>query len=135
MSNISKVDEFLTKSKVFYLSTIDKDQPKCRPLGFHLLDNDKIYFGVGTFKDVYKQLEANPKVEIVAFDGEKFLRYYGTAVIDKNEKIVNKAFSLMPDIANLYKENNWEMGIFYINNATAEFRNMLEVEETYNFKY
>lgn len=135
MSDIEIVDEFLTKSKVFYLATVDGDQPKCRPLGFHLLDGDKIYFGVGTFKEVYKQLEANPKLEIVAFDGDKFLRYWGTADLEKNEDIIQKAFEIMPEIAEVYKANNWEMGVFYIKDATAEIRNMMAVEERYEFKY
>ena len=69
MSDIEKIDELLTKAEVFYLSTVDGDKPKVRPLGFHLLDDGKIYFGVGTFKDVYKQMEANPNVEIAAWDG------------------------------------------------------------------
>ncbi len=133
--SIKKVDEFLTRAKVFYLATVDGDKPKCRPLGFHLLHNDKIYFGVGTFKEVYKQLEANPKLEIATFDGDKFLRYYGTAVLDNNEDVVNKAFEIMPEVAESYKANGWEMGVFYIDDATAEFRNMFEVEETYTFKY
>ncbi len=135
MSDISKVDEFLTNAKVFYLATVDGDQPKCRPLGFHLLDDGKIYFGVGTFKNVYKQLEANPKLEIVAFDGERFLRYFGVAVLEDNEDVVNKAFDLMPEIAEIYKSNGWQMGIFYVDDATAEFRNMFEAEETFTFKY
>ena len=135
MSDIEIVNDFLTRAEVFYLATVDGDQPKCRPLGFHLLDDGKIYFGVGTFKNVYKQLEANPKLEIVAWDGEHFLRYYGEANLDKNEEIVEKAYEIMPDIAELYKANGWEMGIFYIDNATAEIRNIMEVEETYKFKY
>ena len=62
MSDIEKINEFLENVEVFYLATVDGDQPKCGPLGFHLLHEDKIYFGVGTFKDVYKQLETNPKL-------------------------------------------------------------------------
>ena len=54
--SIEKVDEILTKAEVFYLSTVDGEKPKVRPLGFHLLYEDKIYFGVGTFKEVYKQM-------------------------------------------------------------------------------
>ena len=135
MSDIEKIDEFLTRAEVFYLATVDGDQPKCRPLGFHLLDDGKIYFGVGTYKDVYKQLQANPKLEVVAWDGEHFLRYYGVANLDKNDSVVEKAFELMPDIAEAYKSNGWEMGVFYIDNATAEIRNMMAVEETYKFEY
>ena len=88
MSEIQKVDELLTKAQEFYLATVDGDKPKVRPLGFHLLYEDKIYFGVGTFKEVYKQLEANQNVEIAAWDGEHFLRYYGTADLSGNDAVV-----------------------------------------------
>ncbi|MBR2557200.1 MAG: pyridoxamine 5'-phosphate oxidase family protein [Methanobrevibacter sp.] len=135
MSDIAKIDEFLTRAEVFYLATVDGDQPKCRPLGFHLLEDDKIYFGVGTFKNVYKQLQANPKLEVVAWDGEHFLRYYGEANLEKNENVVKKAFEMMPDIKEVYESNGWEMGVFFIDNATAEIRNIMTVEETYEFKY
>lgn len=133
--SIEKVDEMLSKAGVFYLATVDGDKPKVRPLGFHLLYGDKIYFGVGTFKGVYKQLEANPNVEIASWDGECFLRYYGTAILDDNEAVVEKAFELMPDIAEMYRTNGWQMGVFYLDDANAEFRNMMEVEESYEFKY
>ena len=133
--SIEKVDEILTKAEVFYLSTVDGEKPKVRPLGFHLLHEDKIYFGVGTFKEVYKQMEVNPNVEIATWDGEHFLRYYGTADLTKNEAVVEKAFELMPEIADAYKANGWEMGVFFLNNATAEIRNMMEIEESYEFKY
>lgn len=135
MSNIEKVDEILSKAEVFYLATVDGEKPKVRPLGFHLLFEDKVYFGVGTFKEVYKQLEANKNVEIAAWDGEHFLRYYGVADLTKNDAVVEKAFELMPEIAEMYKANNWEMGVFYLNDATAEIRNIMAIEESYEFKY
>lgn len=135
MSNIEKVNTILTKAGEFYLATVDGNKPKVRPLGFHLLYEDKIYFGVGTYKEVYKQLEKNPNVEIAAWDEEHFLRYYGTADLTKNEAVVEKAFELMPEIAEVYKSNGWEMGVFFLNNATAEIRNMFAIEETYEFKY
>ena len=79
--------------------------------------------------------EENPNVEIAAWDGEHFLRYYGVANLDKQEEIAKEALSLMPEVAQLYKANGWEMGIFYLDNATAEIRNMMEIEETYEFNY
>ena len=135
MSNIEKIDEILTNANEFYLATVNGDKPKVRPLGFHLLFEDKIYFGVGTFKEVYKQMEANPNVEIAAWDGEHFLRYYGLADLTQNEAVVEKAFELMPELAEIYKSNGWEMGVFFLNDATAEIRNMFAVEESYEFKY
>ena len=135
MSDIEKIDKILTEAEVFYLSTVDGDKPKVRPLGFHMLDENKIYFGVGTFKEVDKQMEKNPNIEIAAWNGEHFLRYYGTANLAKNEKIVEKTFEIMPEIKEIYESNGWEMGTFFIDNATAEIRNMMEIEETYTFKY
>ena len=135
MSDIQKIDELLTRAEVFYLATVNEDKPKVRPLGFHLLFEDKIYFGVGTHKDVYKQMQANPNVEIAAWDGEHFLRYYGVADLSNNDAVVEKAFELMPEIAEAYKANGWEMGVFFLNDSTAEIRNMFAIEESYEFKY
>lgn len=134
---IRKIDDFLNEAGVFFLASTDGNQPKCRPLGFHMLVDDKIYFGIGTFKEVFRQITGNPRIEIVALNNEKtkFLRYTGEAVIDKNPKLVEKTFESMPEIREIYKENNWEMGMFYLDNATAEFRNMFEAEETLKFKY
>lgn len=41
----------------------------------------------------------------------------------------------MPEIGEIYKSNGWEMGVFFLNDATAEIRNMFAVEESCEFKY
>ena len=33
---MGKVNDFLTEGGVFYLATVDGDQPKVRPLGAHM---------------------------------------------------------------------------------------------------
>lgn len=135
MSEIEKVDKYLSEAGMFFLATTDGDQPKCRPLGLHILHDNKIYFGVGTFKEVYKQMQENPKIEIVASRGKDILRYYGKAVFENNQEVIDKAFTVLSDLKQVYEENGWEMGIFYIDDATAEFRNMFAIEESYEFKY
>ena len=50
-----RIDEVMNEAKVFFLATVDGDKPKNRPLGFHLLKDGKIYFGVGNFKDVFSK--------------------------------------------------------------------------------
>ncbi|MCD7781658.1 MAG: pyridoxamine 5'-phosphate oxidase family protein [Methanosphaera sp.] len=136
MSDIKKVDDFLTEAKIFFVSTVkDGDTPKCRPFGLHVLHDDKIYFGAGTFKEVYKQLEENPKIEISATNGEDILRYYGKAVLTKNEEVLNIVAETLPEIMDAYKQMGGEMGLFYIDDATAEFRDMFNIKESYEFKY
>ena len=102
---MSKVNDFLTEAGVFFLATCDGDQPKARPLGAHLEADGKILFGVGDFKNVYKQLAANPKTEIVAAkpDGH-WLRYTGKAVFEDDPKYAEMMLDAMPQLRDIYHE-------------------------------
>lgn len=132
MKNIEKVNKFLDDAKTFCFLTTDGDQPKGRPFGFHLLDGDKIYFGCGTFKNVFSQLTKNPKVEVMAYTDQEFMRYDGTVKIVKDEKLLDKVHSVMPQIMNLYDKNNWKMGMFYLENGHVEIRGMLDLKEEFD---
>ena len=132
MSNIEKVSKFLTDAKVFYVLTTDGDQPKGRPFGMHFLVDGKIYFGTGTFKNVFKQLTANPKVEILALQGQQFLRYDGIATVVKNDKVINMIRENIPQLMKLYDDNGWEMGLFYLDKGHAEIRDMMTTVEEFD---
>ncbi|HEG8293820.1 TPA: pyridoxamine 5'-phosphate oxidase family protein, partial [Campylobacter jejuni] len=96
MTNVEKISEFLTQAKVFTFLTVDNGQPKGRPFGFHLVDGDRIYFGTGTFKNCFKQLSADPHVEVMAVNGDKFMRYDGLAKIVKDDALLAKVHEAMP---------------------------------------
>ena len=118
---MSKVNDFLTGAGVFFLATVDGDQPKLRPLGLHLEMDGKVLFGVGDFKAVYRQLIANPKVEIVACrpDGH-WLRYTGRAVFETDPKYAEAALEAMPDLKQIYNEQTGhKMMMFRLEDATA----------------
>ena len=131
MSNAAKVHEFLNKAQTFYFLTTDGDQPKGRPFGFQMLVDDKVFFGCGTFKNVFKQLTANPKVEVLAVNGGEFLRYDGAAKVVKDDALLLKVREIMPQIMALYDKNGWEMGLFYLENGHAEIRGMMDVERVF----
>lgn len=132
MKNVEKVNEFLDKAKTFMFLTADGEQPKGRPFGFHMLVEDKLYFGCGTFKNVFKQLTANPKVEVLAVNGGEFLRYDGTVKIVEDDALLAKVREAMPQIMALYDKNGWTMGLFYLENGHAEIRGMLELKEEFD---
>ena len=132
MSNAQKVSEFLDKTKVFYFLTIDGNQPKGRPFGFQMLVDDKLYFGCGTFKNVFKQITVNPQVEVLAVNGGEFMRYDGTAKIVRDDALLNKVREKMPDIMALYDKNGWEMGLFYLENGHAEIRGLFDLKEEFD---
>ena len=118
---MSKINDFLTEAGVFFLATVDGDQPKLRPLGAHFEMDGKVLFGVGDFKDVYKQLIANPKTEIVAAkpDGH-WLRYTGRAVFETDEKYAKAALEAMPRLKDIYNEQTGhKMMMFHLEDAAA----------------
>jgi uncharacterized pyridoxamine 5'-phosphate oxidase family protein len=118
---MSKINDFLTEAGVFYLATVDGDQPKLRPLGAHLEADGKVLFGVGDFKAVYRQLSANPKCEIAAAkpDGH-WLRYTGTAVFETDPKYAEMMLDMMPQLRSIYNdETGNKMMVFHLENAKA----------------
>ena len=132
MIKAEKINAFLDKAGSFMFLTTEGDQPKGRPFGFHMLVDDTIYFGCGTFKNVFRQLTANPKVEVLAVSGDEFLRYDGTATVVKDDTLLNKVREIMPDVMALYDQNGWEMGLFRLDNAHAEFRGLFECKEAFD---
>ena len=104
IEGINGISEFLGNAGTFYLATADGDQPKTRPLSFQMVVNGKLYFGVGKHKDVFHQIEKNPKVEVCAFKGADIVRYYGKAVVDDDPELFKKAVEVLPLLGQIYNE-------------------------------
>lgn len=118
---MGKVNDFLTEAGVFFLATTDGDQPKVRPLGAHMEMDGRVIFGVGDFKDVYRQLCKNPLTEIVACkqDGH-WLRYTGRAVFETDPKYAEAALAEAPQLKSIYNdETGHKLMMFHLEDATA----------------
>lgn len=118
---MSAINDFLTEAGVFFLATVDGKKPRLRPLGAHLEIDDKVVFGVGDFKDVYKQMVENPYVEIVACKNSGlWMRYSGKAVFLKEQKYADAMLESTPQLKLIYNEESGnKMMCFYLSQATA----------------
>jgi uncharacterized pyridoxamine 5'-phosphate oxidase family protein len=116
------VVDFLKKSQVQYFSTIGLDgKPKVRPFQFALEDDGKIYYCTSNQKPVFKQMQANPNVEICA-SGENFswLRLSGKAIFVDDLKMKAKVQEAMPMVKSIYKTpDNPIFELFYLEYAVA----------------
>ena len=130
-----KLNEFLNETRVFFLASVNEEgRPKCRPLGLHVLKDDEIYFGVGDFKDVYRQIAANPYVEIVASTADHFVRFYGKAVFEESYDLAAAIIASNDFLQTIYNdETGYKMAVFHLEDATFEYRSMMGVEESYNW--
>ncbi len=123
---MATINEFLNDAGVFFLATVDGDQPKLRPLGAHFNMDGKEIFGIGDFKDVYKQMQANPKVEIVACKGGDWLRFTGTAVFESDPKYAEEMLNLMPNLREIYNDQTGnKMMCFHLEQSTAVVIHMM----------
>ena len=135
MTGGERINEFLNDAKVFYLATVADGKPKNRPLGLQILKDDKIYFGVGDFKAVYKQMVANPYVEISATCGDKWLRFYGKAVFEEDYALGSAIVAGADFLKAIYNEETGKkLAMFHLEDAVAEIRDMIgNVLEEYKF--
>lgn len=122
---MDEVLAFLKDNKVFYLATVDGNLPKVRPFGFVMKYDGKLYFGTSNEKDVYKQLKANPQMEISATSqtGE-WLRLKGKAVFNTTKEIKEAALEALPMLKNRYSADDKLFELFYIAEAAATFSDM-----------
>ncbi|MGI6216197.1 MAG: pyridoxamine 5'-phosphate oxidase family protein [Coriobacteriales bacterium] len=117
---MGQLNEFIDKAGVFFLATEDGDQAKVRPLGMHVEVGGKVYFGIGDFKDVYKQLKANPKCEIVACKDMDWLRYTGKAVFEPDDKLANAVLEQATQLKDVYNEKTgYKLMMFHLEDAEA----------------
>ena len=77
-----EVYEFLKDCGVYYLATMDGNQPRVRPFGTVSIFDNHLYIQTGKSKNVSKQIEANPNVEICAFKDGKWIRVTGKLIRD-----------------------------------------------------
>ncbi len=120
---MKEVCDFLKKCGEYYLATVEGDQPRVRPFGTAAIYENHLYIQTGKRKNVAKQMVANPKVEICAFDKASgtWLRIAATVVPD--ERVAAKQFMLdqYPSLKNMYSATDDNTFVLYLSQATATF--------------
>ena len=81
---MEKVIAFLKENPVQYLATVGRDgKAKCRPFMFAGEMDGKLWFCTNNQKDVYKDMQVNPYVEVsVSSPSYAWIRLHGKAVFE-----------------------------------------------------
>ena len=130
---MEKVLQFLKDAGVYYLATVDGDQPRVRPFGTALIFEGKLYIQTGKAKNVSKQIHANPKVELCAFNNGKWLRISGELAEDDRREARKAMLDSYPDLRNMYSEDDGNTEVFYLKNAKATFSSFTAAPEVIEF--
>ena len=125
--------DFLKKAGTYYLATTDGDQPHVRPFGTANIFEGKLYIQTGLVKPVAKQLLANPKAEICAMTGGKWIRIEGKLVLDERTEAQKAMLDAYPNLRGMYSENDGNTAVFYFEAATATISSFTDPPETFTF--
>ena len=130
---MQEVYEFLKACGTYYLATVEGDQPRVRPFGTIDIFEDKLYIQTGKVKDASKEMQANPKVEICAFDGQKWIRVAGEVVRDDRVEPKKHMLDSYPNLQALYRADDDNTEVLYLKNATATISSFTEEPKIIKF--
>ena len=130
---MKEVRDFLKECEVYYLATVEGDQPRVRPFGTAEIFEDKLYIQTGKKKNVSKQIQNNPKVEICGFKDGKWIRIAGELVRDDRIEAKKYMLDQNPSLRNMYDENDDNTEVLYFKNAVATFSSFTEEPKTIEF--
>ena len=116
---MKRVLDFLKKASVYYLATVEGDQPRVRPFGTVNEFEGKLYIQTGKVKPTSKQLAANPKAEICAFCDGAWIRVACELVEDDRFEAKKSMLDAYPNLRHMYDENDGNTQVFYMQNVTA----------------
>lgn len=130
---MEEVYEFLKNCETYYLATVEGDQPRVRPFGTVDIFEGKLYIQTGKVKNVSKQIQANPKVEICACAGGRWLRVSGKLVRDDRVEAKKHLLDKYPELKNMYSPEDDNTEVLYFKDATATFYSFTEEPRVIKF--
>ena len=125
---MQEVYDFLKKCETYYLATVEGDQPRVRPFGTVDLFEGKLYIQIGKVKNV-----ANPKVEICAFDGQKWIRIQAATVEDDRNEARQHMLDAYPSLQGMYKADDGNTQVLYLKDATATISSFTDKPKVITF--
>ena len=130
---MQRVCDFLKEAGVYYLATVEGDQPRVRPFGTAHIFEGKLYIQTGHVKPCAQLLLANPKAELCAFHKGTWLRIACDLIEDDRVEARKSMLDAYPNLRRMYDENDGNTMVLYMKNATATFSSFTAAPETVTF--
>ena len=130
---MKRVLEFLKKAEVYYLATVEGDQPRVRPFGTIHEFEGRLYLQTGKIKPTSHQLAINPKAEICAFCDGAWIRVACELIEDDRTEARRSMLDAYPNLRGMYHEDDGNTQVFYLQNATATFCTFGKTPEVVEF--
>ena len=130
---MEEVYEFLKKCGTFYIATIDGNKPRVRPFGVVNIFEGKLYIQTGKSKNVSKQMQVNPNVEICSFIDGRWIRLEGKVVRDDRREAKASMLDANPMLKSMYSADDDNTEVLYFESAKATFCSFTEAPRVVEF--
>ena len=130
---MQEVYEFLKKCGVYYLATVEGDQPRVRPFGTVDIVEGRLYIQTGKIKPVAKQMKANPKVEISGMADGKWIRVAAEAVLDERVEAQAHMLDSYPNLKGMYQPGDGNTEVYWLKNAKPQICSFTEPAKVIEF--
>lgn len=127
--NQAEVYAFLSANPVFHLATLDGDQPRVRGMLLYRADERGILFQTGKMRELYRQLAANPRVELSFHNGSEEdltqVRVSGTVELLEDLKLKQEIVSKRDFLKPLVEREGYDpLAVFRVTNGVASIWRM-----------
>jgi uncharacterized pyridoxamine 5'-phosphate oxidase family protein len=116
---VKEVLSYLKECGTFYLATVEGDQPRVRPFGVVAEFEGKLYIATNNEKSVYRQMLANPRVEISATNHGTWLRLEAKAHHDDRKAARERMLEENPSLNRMYSADDGRFAVLCLEDATA----------------
>ncbi|MDR3114677.1 MAG: pyridoxamine 5'-phosphate oxidase family protein [Treponema sp.] len=116
---MKEVYDFLKKSGTYYLATVEGNKPRVRPFGTVDVFEGKLYIQTGKVKNVSKQIQANPHIEICAMVEDTWIRIEAVAVEDDRIEARQHMLDAYPQLKARYAADDGNTQALYLRDARA----------------
>jgi pyridoxamine 5'-phosphate oxidase len=123
--NKQEIFEFMNKYPACYLATTDGDTPRVRGMLMYRADEKGIIFNTGIAKDLFKQLQKNPKVELCFVNNSNLqdfiqVRVSGVATMENDMKIKEELLTNRPFLKPIVEKYGYDViAVFSVQKLTA----------------
>lgn len=99
---LEKALEFLKTHNDVAFATVEGDRPKIRVFRIMLQEGTVLYFATSPRKEVYRQLQADPYVELLAMEGDISVRVTGKVSFDVPDDTARRIYAGNEVLQRLY---------------------------------
>lgn len=126
MSNaVKEIAGILAETPMCFLATVSGNEPRVRAFQYQFERDGKLWFCTAKSKEVFKQLEANPAVEICAVKQDMtWVRMNGNVTFEDNRAVKEHILSEQPLIKSIYgTADNPDFTTFFVEHGTYTIAN------------